>query len=109
MKTTSAAKSENRMRWAFAIALTMGLLIAWVDTRPHWNDTGISASVLLLTGISCAFLASKKPWSIALILGIWLPIFNIVIAHNYGAIIALGLAFAGAYIGYSISKMTARQ
>ena len=32
-----------------ALAVTIGTGIAWVDTRPTWDDTGVTAGALLLT------------------------------------------------------------
>jgi hypothetical protein len=29
------------------LAFCAGLAIAWIDTRPHWDDTGITVGVLL--------------------------------------------------------------
>lgn len=81
------------------VALILGALIAWVDSRPTWDDTGITAGVLLL--ISAGFGAARPrfAWLWALALGAWIPIVNIVIARNFGAILALGIAFIGAYLG----------
>jgi uncharacterized membrane protein len=35
---------------------------------------------------------------------LWVPIFNIVTAHNYGGLFALVPGFIGAYIGYFIKR-----
>ncbi len=34
-------------------AAVLSLAIAWIDSRPHWDDTGISAGVIFL---ACALL-----------------------------------------------------
>ena len=86
------------------IAITIGLTIAWIDTRPHWNDTGVSVFLILLSSIYCGYLSSQKPWLIALAVSIWVPLFNIIIAHNYGALLALVPGFIGAYIGYFVRR-----
>jgi hypothetical protein len=40
---------------ACACALAVGLAIAWVDSRPTWDDTGISAAALFVaSGLAAA-------------------------------------------------------
>src|SRR3954449_7009422 len=87
------------IRTMILAALILGALIAWVDSRPTWDDTGITAGVLLL--ISAGFGAARPrfAWLWALALGAWIPIVNIVISHNLGAILALAIALIGAYLG----------
>jgi uncharacterized membrane protein YccC len=86
------------------LAIAIGLIIAWIDTRPHWNDTGVTVFLVLLSALVCGYISSQKPWLISLAVSIWVPIFNIIIAHNYGALLALVPGFIGAYIGYLIRK-----
>ncbi len=33
----------------FLIALLFGLAIAWMDARPHWDDTGVTVGCLVLS------------------------------------------------------------
>ena len=84
------------------LAIVLGLTIGWIDTRPHWNDTGVTVFLVLLSAIFCGYLSSQKPWLIALAVSIWVPLLDIIIAHNYGALLALAPGFVGAYIGYFI-------
>lgn len=81
-----------------------GLGIAWVDSRPNWDDTGITAGAILLSGIFFGYLAGRKPWLIALAVSIWIPISGIVFSQNFGSLIALTPGFLGAYIGYLARK-----
>lgn len=82
------------------LAIILGIAIAWIDSRPNWDDTGISVFMVLLVGLLCGYLASQKPWLIAMAVSAWIPLFSIVSAHNYGAFLALIPGFMGAYIGY---------
>jgi len=86
----------------FMIALALGAVITYVDTRPNWDDTGVTAGALLATSCLLGFLGPKRPWLLALALGIWIPAIGIVKTHNFGALLALAVAFVGAYGGMGI-------
>ena len=81
------------------VALILGALIAWVDSRPSWDDTGITAGVLLLVCAGFGVLHPRFAWLWALALGAWIPLVGIVTAHNYGSLLALGIALIGTYLG----------
>jgi hypothetical protein len=89
------------------LAVGFGLLIAYVDSRPNWDDTGLIA---LATVAGCALLSSAEPryaWLWALAVGVWIPAFGIIQSHNYGSLLALAFAFAGAYSGAAFRKILA--
>jgi hypothetical protein len=95
-------------RILFVIAIGLGLAIAYVDSRPNWDDTGITAVAILL---SCALLGATrptKPWIWALAVGLWIPLYGIAVSQNYGSLLALGVAFAGAYAGMALRKIAVR-
>jgi hypothetical protein len=82
------------------LAIILGITIGWIDTRPHWDDTGVSVFMILVASAFCGYLSNKSPWLIALAVGIWIPLFNLVFSHNFvGSLIALVPAFIGAYVG----------
>jgi hypothetical protein len=92
----------------FVVALGLGLAIAYVDSRPNWDDTGVTAAAILF---SCGLLGAtgpKRPWLWALAVGLWIPLFGIVRAQNYGSLLALAVAFAGAYAGMALRRVSAR-
>ncbi|MBA3946902.1 MAG: hypothetical protein H0X37_20360 [Herpetosiphonaceae bacterium] len=81
------------------VALVAGSLIGWMDTRPTWDDTGITVGMIV---IACLLLGAARPhraWVWALLVGGWVPALNILFHHNYGSVAALAFAFAGAYVG----------
>jgi len=86
------------------LALVLGLGIAWIDSRPNWDDTGVSVFLILAAATLCGFLASRKPWMIALAVSIWIPLASIFITHNYGGFLALVPGFIGAYAGWFIKR-----
>jgi hypothetical protein len=89
----------------FGVALGLGLLIAYVDSRPTWDDTGISAFAVLASCGLLGTLGPQRPWLWAVGVGIWIPIFGILSTHNYGSLLALPFAFAGAYMGMLFRKL----
>lgn len=85
-------------------ALLLGLLIAYVDSRPGWDDTIVTVMVLLILSGVFGFLGPERPWLWALCLGIWIPLLEIPRDHNSGALMALVVAFAGAYVGMAARR-----
>jgi len=87
-----------------AIACFLGLLIAYVDSRPTWDDTGITAGSILLVSGLLAMLADRRPWLLALTIGGWIPLYGIVFTHNVASTLALIVAFVGAYAGWLLRR-----
>jgi len=95
-------KEKNSMmqRILLVIAVVAGLFFAYVDSRPTWDDTGILAgAILLMCGLISLF-GFRRPWLLALAVGVWIPLRGILITHNFGSILALVIAFVGAYGGW---------
>ena len=88
------------------LAIGLGLLFAFVDTRPNWDDTGITVGAIVLSCASLGALAPERHWLWALAIGAWIPIFNIALAGNFGALAALVVAFAASYAGMVLRKVT---
>ena len=82
-----------------AFALALGLGRGWVDSRPTWDDTGITASAILIVTALFGAALPKYAWDWALAVGVWVPAFEIPPSGRYEALIALVIAFAGAYAG----------
>ncbi|MCB9421779.1 MAG: hypothetical protein H6667_18405 [Ardenticatenaceae bacterium] len=91
------------------VAAVLGLLVTYVDSRPTWDDTGITAVAILFVCGLVAFISYKRPWLFALAVGAWIPLYGILFTHNYGSILTLIIAFIGAYGGWvfrlGINKM----
>jgi len=83
------------------IAAVAGLFSLYVDTRPNWDDTGVLAFGILLVCGLLALIGFQRPWLLALVVGVWIPLHGVLITHNYGSIIALIIAFIGAYAGWA--------
>jgi len=86
-------------RFLFAMAIAVGLSLGYVDSRPGWDDTGITAGLLFVVTATFGALAPQRPWLWAICVGGWIPLFGVLTRSNYGSVIALAVAFAGAYGG----------
>jgi hypothetical protein len=99
-----ANERKNKMQnLLLAAAVVAGLFSAYVDSRPNWDDTGILAFGILIVSGLITLLGARRPWLIALAVGIWIPLHDIFLLHNYGSILALVFAFVGAYGGWLVN------
>ena len=84
------------------IAVLAGLFSAYVDSRPNWDDTGILAGGLLLVSGLLTLLGYRRPWLIALAVGIWIPAYEIFKAHDIMMLVILLIPLIGAYGGWLV-------
>jgi len=91
---------QQRIFWGLVgVALSLGLLIAWVDTRPTWDDTGITAAAIFAVTALLGAALPERAWVWGLAVGGWIPVLGVALYHNYEAILALVVAFIGSYTG----------
>lgn len=91
--------SSIRAAITFTIAVVIGFAIAYIDTRPNWDDTGITAGALFL---GAAILSAARPkgfWITGLAVGLPVLVLNALLRANYGSAIAVIVALAGAGAG----------
>jgi hypothetical protein len=89
-------------RLLFVLVLVAGLGVAWIDTRPGWDDTGITATALVIVTAASA-LAGVPP-----LLGATLAAGPMLIAelpHGTGVLLAIPLALAGAFAGTLLRRI----
>jgi len=60
------SESPTRFTWLLAVALVLGLLIALLDSRPGWDDTGITAGVLFCVTVLLGAAMPRRAWVWAL-------------------------------------------
>ena len=89
------------------LAVAAGLLIAWVDSQPTWDDAGITAGMIFLTAAVFGAIRPSRAAVWALAVGAWVPFFGIVLHRNFGSLLALAVAFFGAYAGALARKALA--
>jgi hypothetical protein len=88
----------------FVVALCIGGLVAYVDSRPNWDDAGITALAVV---VSCGLLGAagpQRPWLWALAVALWIPVLGVALAGTYGGLLALPFGFAGAYSGMAVRR-----
>jgi hypothetical protein len=83
-------------------AVVFGLLMAFVDSRPTWDDTGITVFALLIGSGIIGLLVAKRPWLFALSVGLWLPLWYILTKHDLSMLILLAFPFIGVYAGWAL-------
>ncbi len=86
----------------------LGLLIAYTDSRPNWDDAGITVLVLVGGGTIVGLLLEKHPWLFALAIGISIPIMGILARHDLMMLIVLIFPFIGVYTGWAIRLLSKR-
>lgn len=95
----------NRSFWIlFLLALACGAAITWIDTRPTWDDTGITAGLIVVATSTLGFAGPSRAWLLALAVSVWIPMFGLV-HGNHVTLIALAVGFAGAYAGVAARRL----
>jgi hypothetical protein len=107
-----AAEKGRTLHWILlGAAILLGLAIAWLDSRPHWDDTGITAGMLLLTAGMLGLIGPRRPWLWALGIGVWIPLHMIVqrpsVGNLFGGLVILAFPMTGAFAGMAVRKMIA--
>ena len=98
-------KSKIKFWLLLIIAIVLGMLIGFIDSRPHWDDTDITVGMILIASAVLGFVRPQRVWIWALSVGIWIPIWERVQNNNCSSFIALPIAFVGAYIGILVYKL----
>lgn len=100
--TFASERIQPMQKILLGTAILAGLFLAYIDSRPTWDDTGILVAAILFTSGLIALLGYKRPWLLALAIGAWIPLHGILVGHNPGSIIAIIIAFIGAYLGWVV-------
>lgn len=75
-----------------------------LDSRPTWDDTGITVGCVFLAAALLATIRSRAAWLIAFAVGTPVLAFNAALHGNVGSAVAIAIALVGAGIGYVIGK-----
>src|SRR5262245_43941526 len=91
----------------FLTSLLLGILFAWVDSRPNWDDAGVLVCGILLSATVFGALGPQRPWLWALAIGAPMPLYGFWLTHRLPAsAIAVPIALVGAYVGAVICRAT---
>ncbi|MCX6552891.1 MAG: hypothetical protein NTY02_18130 [Acidobacteria bacterium] len=85
-------------------ALTAGCAIAWMDTRPSWDDTGVTAGALFLASALASALGVR--WWLAPIMVAGPLLVAEIRGLGWGALLICAIALAGAGIGLAVRRLT---
>jgi hypothetical protein len=102
ISTFEKERKDAMQNILLAVAVLAGLFSAYVDSRPTWDDTGILAGGLLLVSGLLTLLGHRKPWLIALAVGIWIPLHDIYLSHDFRMLLVLLFPLVGAYGGWLV-------
>ncbi len=87
------------------LAFALGLVIGWVDTRPTWDDTGITVGAILIVAAGFGLLMRKRAWAWGVAVGMGTPLLNFLIHGSFAALVVLPVAFLGSYAGVFVGKV----
>ncbi len=86
------------------VAAAIGLTLGYLDSRPSWDDSGITAGLLLLTSAMVAGVSGRRPWLWALLIGIWIPLLEVWGAAGLASTVAVAISTLGAFGGYLVVR-----
>ena len=86
-----------------------GVLIAWNDSRPGWDDTGITTGLIVLFSALFGYLLPTRPWIWALTVGSWIPLHAIVTSGDYRMLMVMLFSVAGSYLGAAVKNNKPRE
>ena len=104
---TSRVLGPRDDRLLTPIATFMGLGIAWLDSRPGYDATGVTVGLLLLGAMAVAAASGRRPWLWAVQVGVWVPLFEIGGPAGAASLAALVITIVGATIGYVLARFAA--
>jgi hypothetical protein len=87
-------------KFLLLIAVTIGLVIAYIDSSPGWDDTGITVFALLAASFVIGLVIKRRPWLFVLAIGLWIPLWEGLASHNPTAIITIVFPLIGVYAGW---------
>ncbi len=87
-----------------AAAAAAGVAIGFLDSRPGWDDTGITAGLLILAAGLVAGISGRRPWLWAILVGAGTPLFEIPTGGSPASLAALGFAAVGALVGWLVAR-----
>lgn len=90
------------LRWPLLLgALVAGFAIGWMDSSPGFDDTGVTAGALLIVAGLFAFISGRRPWLWGFLLGVCVPVLDLLRTGSPVASPAIVFALAGAFAGWA--------
>ena len=100
----------RRMYFVFLVlvALMLGMLVFMVDSSPGWDDTGVSAAMVLVASGLIGAIHPARAWVWALAVGLWVPLMSLALdpaGFHLASVLALVFATVGAYAGALVGRL----
>jgi hypothetical protein len=93
---------------SIVVAVGAGLGIAFLDSQPGYDSTGITAVGLALSTLIAVLIEGSgqalRAAALAVLVGIWVPIFEISSPGSYGSLLSFVFSTVGAFIGWVIVR-----
>ena len=93
---------------SIVVAVVAGIGLAILDSRPGYDDTGVTAAGLAVAALVAVLIEGSgrvlRVAAIAVLVGIWIPIFEIAAPGTYGSLLAFVFSAVGAFIGWVIVR-----
>ena len=97
---------------SIVLAIVAGIGIAMIDNQPGYDDTGVTAAGLAIAALVAVLIEGSgrvlRVAAIAVLVGIWIPIFEIAAPGTYGSLLSFVFSAVGAFIGWVIVRGLAR-
>jgi hypothetical protein len=97
-------RTDYKFTTFLLLSAITGLILAWIDSRPGWDDSGITTGLVVLTAALFGFLHPERPWIWALAIGIWIPVHAVFATGDFKMFFVTIFAFIGAYLGSSVKN-----
>jgi hypothetical protein len=81
------------------LAAGIGTAIGYVDSRPTWDDTGITVGVIVLTAATLAAVRPRSAWLVGFCVGLPVVLFNLAAHGGVASVAALAIGLVGAGLG----------
>ena len=107
----AADRTWARHRVLLVLASFAGVAVAYVDSRPTWDDTGVTAGAMFLFAAVLGLLGPQRPWLWALTVGAGVPAYAVLRKPAVGTLMLLAVLvfpFAGAYLGRIVRVLARR-
>jgi hypothetical protein len=103
IKWGDRVKKLSNLSMLGGLALVAGAAIAWVDSRPNWDDTGITVGALFLCSGFAAFLGLR--WWVSAVL-VACPLILVEFrSAGWGLLVALALTGGGSMLGALLHRL----
>ena len=97
---------------SIVVAVAAGLGLAYVDSQPGYDATGVTAAGLAIAALIAVLIEGSgrvvRVAALAVLVGIWIPIIEIAAPGTNGSLLSFIFSAIGAFIGWVIVRGLAR-